>query len=80
MQEETKSNPFQMWLDDVDNLTYAHFGLSYNDLPDRLFSRDAFDNGCTPQDFVVNEVSYLVEDEMADMEMFQDLCDLLGAA
>jgi len=42
---------FKAWMQKVDKLCTARFGVSVHDLPDMCF-RDAFDSEETPRDFV----------------------------
>lgn len=55
---------FDSWLARVDRLVTRQYLLSYHDLPDLLDARDAFDSGMTPREFVDEEVTPMIEDEL----------------
>lgn len=63
-QERTddKATAFKDWLGQVDGLSLAKFGLTLDDLPD-LLTRDAFDNGTSPEDFFEEEVMNAAREE-----------------
>ena len=47
----------------VDHLTRAAFGIGYDDLPDLLFTRDAFNQGRSAEDFFDEDVRRVVHEE-----------------
>lgn len=63
---DDKTTAFKDWLGQVDGLCLAKFGITLDDLPDML-TRDAFDNGTSPEDFFKEEVMNLAREEYGDM-------------
>lgn len=64
VQESTddKADAFYNWLGEVNRLCLAKFGISLDDLPD-ILTRDAFDNGTSPEDFFEEDVMNLAREE-----------------
>ena len=55
------------WLAEVDRLVMKMWGMGLFDLPD-MCTRDWYDAGNTPQNFVEETVADCVADEFGDME------------
>jgi len=47
--------PFEVWMQELDQICWAEIGLSIHDLPDMPF-RDRFDAGLTPAEFLSEEL------------------------
>jgi hypothetical protein len=62
MRPTTTDPDFEAWRTAVTRLLWDEFGLSLDDLPDML-TRDAFDNGITPQEFYENDVMDVMREE-----------------
>lgn len=56
---------FRDWLGHVDGLCLAKFHIGLDDLPD-LLTRDAFDNGVSPEEFFEDDVMKLAREEFGD--------------
>lgn len=59
----TGDGAYQAWMRKVDRLTRATFGIGYDDLPDLLFTRDAFNQGRSAEDFFEEDVRRVVHEE-----------------
>lgn len=57
---------FRDWLGHVDALCLARFHIGLDDLPDML-TRDAFDNGVSPEEFFEEDVMELAREEFGDL-------------
>jgi hypothetical protein len=53
---------YRQWYREVSRLCEEHLGIALSDLPD-LLTRDAFDNGTTPEQFFDDDVAELVMEE-----------------
>lgn len=65
-EERIKDQAFKDWLSRVDGLCLAKFGVGLDDLPD-LLTRDAFDNGVSPEEFFEEDVMNLAREEFGDL-------------
>ncbi len=62
MPDSANASAYRAWYRDVSRLCEHHLGIGLSDLPD-LLTRDAFDNGTTPEDFFNEDVANLVAEE-----------------
>ena len=46
---------FEVWMQELDDICCAEYGMSIYDLPDRCYS-DAWEDGCSPQDYFDDEL------------------------
>lgn len=63
---DPKAAEFSAWLKEVDKLCLAKFTVGLSDLPDML-TRDAFDNGVTPQEFFDDDVMRTMREDFGEM-------------
>lgn len=63
---DDKTTAFKDWLGQVDGLCLAKFHIGLDDLPD-LLTRDAFDNGTSPEDFFEEDVMNMVREEFGTL-------------
>jgi hypothetical protein len=61
-----KVSDYRSWYREVSRLCEEHIGVTLSDLPD-LMTRDAFDNGTSPEDFFDEDVAELVMEEFGDL-------------
>lgn len=62
MPDDANASAYRTWCRDVSRRCEAHLGIGLSDLPD-LLTRDAFENGTTPEDFFNEDVANLVAEE-----------------
>ncbi len=55
---------FEQWMEELNALTVNAYGMSYDDLPDLFFTRDAYDDGVSPEEFF--------DDKIGSMEQMQE--------
>jgi hypothetical protein len=63
MPDTDERDGFAAWLAAVDRLVMEKYALTLADLPDLLMTRDAFDNGTSPEVFFREDVMALIRDE-----------------
>lgn len=68
----TGDGAYQAWMRKVDRLTRAAFGIGYDDLPDLLFTRDAFNQGRSAEDFFDEDVRRVVHEEFGALAEASD--------
>lgn len=68
----TGDGAYQAWMRKVDRLTRAAFGIGYDDLPDLLFTRDAFDQGRSAEDFFDEDVRRVAHEEFGALAEASD--------
>lgn len=61
-----KDQEFRDWLGHVDALCLAKFHIGLDDLPD-LLTRDAFDNGVSPEEFFDDDVMSMAREEFGEL-------------
>lgn len=61
-----KDRAFKDWLGQVNGLCLAKFEIGLDDLPDML-TRDAFDNGVSPEEFFEEDVMNMAREEFGDL-------------
>lgn len=64
---QTGDGAYRAWMRKVDRLTRAAFGIGYDDLPDLLFTRDAFDQGRSAEDFFDEDVRRVAAEEFGSL-------------
>lgn len=58
---------FGDWLYRVSDLTLAKFGVTYEELPDLLFVRSAYNDGVSPEEFFEEDVVPMVREEFGSI-------------
>lgn len=54
---------YEQWMREVNRLCEIKFMVSYDEFPDLFLTRDIFESGITPEEFVEEDVTYMVEEE-----------------